>query len=375
MTLKGRRRRWRTIPIVLAIVLLAAACSSSDTDDAGATTAAPSGTEATDTTADTQAPESTEGTADPIKVGLVQIDLTHPFHVGEVEGAKEAARRYGFELIVTSGEGDVTKQINAFENLLEQGVDVISVNAIDVSAYGPAFEKAKEAGVPVVLQHSESPAVATTLGFAERATGQAVGEHAVELLIEKNGEARGQVAVLQGLLGQGLNADRTGGFTDVMDQYDTIEVVALEPTNWDPQKATEITENLLVAYPNLDLIYGLSDGLTVPAAQVVDRAGKSDQIILVSVDGSDFALEAIEAGTLASTYLYAPEYSGFWKAWVPFRIASGETFPAGVLMGGALVTTDNVAEVADLVADMKANIETFKFERPLQDIYADFAAN
>ena len=40
-----------------------------------------------------------------MKIGLVQIDLSNPFHVGEVEGAKEAARRYGFDLRVVSGEG------------------------------------------------------------------------------------------------------------------------------------------------------------------------------------------------------------------------------------------------------------------------------
>src|SRR5436190_8098739 len=53
----------------------------------------------------------------PPKISLVQIDLSNPFHLGEVDGAKEAARRAGFELIVTSGEGDVNKQIQAVENL------------------------------------------------------------------------------------------------------------------------------------------------------------------------------------------------------------------------------------------------------------------
>src|SRR5688500_10917186 len=87
---------------------------------------------------------------EPVTVGLVQIDLSHPFHLGEVEGAKEAARRCGFELKVTSGEGDVNKQIQAFENLVNEGVDVISVNMIDAAAFGPAMQTAKAAGVPVV---------------------------------------------------------------------------------------------------------------------------------------------------------------------------------------------------------------------------------
>ena len=44
-------------------------------------------------------------------IGLIQIDLSNPFHLGEVDGANEAARRAGFELVVTSGEGDVTKLV------------------------------------------------------------------------------------------------------------------------------------------------------------------------------------------------------------------------------------------------------------------------
>ena len=70
----------------------------------------------------------------PPKIGLVQIDLSNPFHLGEVDGAKEAARRAGFQLIVTSGEGDVNKQIQAVENLINQSVDAISINFIDAGA-------------------------------------------------------------------------------------------------------------------------------------------------------------------------------------------------------------------------------------------------
>jgi len=72
-----------------------------------------------------------------------------------VDGAKEAARRAGFELIVTSGEGDVNKQIQAVENLINQGVDAISVNFIDAGAFGPTMAKAKAAGIPIICLHSK----------------------------------------------------------------------------------------------------------------------------------------------------------------------------------------------------------------------------
>ena len=229
----------------------------------------------------------------------------------------------GFDLVVTSGEGDVTKQIQAMENLINDGVDAISINFIDAAAFGPTMAKAKAANIPVICLHSKIEGCAATLGFDERYTGKIVGEYAAELLKKRyNGEVKGEVANLQGLLGQGLNTDRSGGFTDVMAQYPGVKVVAQEPTNWDPTKAVSITENWMTAYPKLDLIYGNSDSLTVPAANVVERAGKQDQVLIVSVDGTEPGLEAVKSGAMESTVLLAPQYSGFWKAYFPFQVAT-----------------------------------------------------
>ena len=312
---------------------------------------------------------SADAANNPPKIGLVQIDLSNPFHLGEVDGAKEAARRAGFQLIVTSGEGDVNKQIQAVENLINQGVDAISVNFIDAGAFGPTMAKAKAAGVPIICLHSKPQGCAATLGFDERYTGKIVGEYSVELLKAKyKGEVKGKVANLQGLLGQGLNTDRSGGFTDVMAKYPGVQVVAQEPTSWDPTKAVSITENWMTAYPDLDLIYGNSDSLTVPAATVVERAGKKDQILMVSVDGTQPGLEAVRDGVLKSTVLIAPQYSGFWKAYFPYLVATKKNDKTDILIQGVLVTKDNVGPAMKLAEDQVKKMQSFPFEKPLKDI-------
>jgi ABC-type sugar transport system substrate-binding protein len=313
-------------------------------------------------------------------IGLVQIDLSNPFHIGEVNGAKEAARRFGFELKVVSGEGDVNKQIQAFENLVNQKVDAIAVNFIDVNAFGPAMAKAKAAGIPVVALHSQISGAATMLGFDERYTGNLEGDYSIKMLIKKNGSPAGTVANLQGLLGQGLNEARTGGWVDVLAKYPSIKIAAKEPTGWDPKRAVEITENWMTAYPDLDLIYGNSDSLTVPALNAVVQAGRlwdgkpgktgDGKVIMVSVDGDDFALEAIKEGKMSSTVFLGPEYSGFWKAWVPFRIAMGQKVPAEMLIKGTLITADNVSAAIKLAADLKNKLTTFPFEKSLEEIVA-----
>ena len=306
-------------------------------------------------------------------IGLIQIDLSNPFHLGEVDGAKEAARRAGFDLVVTSGEGDVTKQIQAMENLINQGVDAISINFIDAAAFGPTMAKAAAAGIPVICLRSKIDGCAATLGFDERYTGKIVGEYAAELLKARyNGEVKGEVANLQGLLGQGLNTDRSGGFTDVMAQYPGVKVVAQEPTSWDPTKAVSITENWMTAYPDLDLIYGNSDSLTVPAAGVVERAGKQDQVLLVSVDGTEPGLTAVKDGVMESTVLLAPQYSGFWKAYFPYLVATKKDDRKEVLIQGVLVTKDNVDAALKLAGDQVSAVETFPFEKPLAEIVATY---
>jgi ABC-type sugar transport system substrate-binding protein len=348
----------RIYVVLLLLVLLLSACKPKEPTEE---------VTLTEDVAETQVAEDEE-----IVIGLVQIDLSHPFHLGEVEGAKEAARRYGFDLRITSGEGDVNKQIQAFENLVNEGVDAIAVNFIDVDAFGPAMQKAANAGIPVVCLHSETEGCATVLGFDEWYTGRTVGDYAAELLKEEECWPDCQAANLQGLLGQGLNEARSGGWKEQVEAAG-VTVVASEPTDWQPEKAVAAMENWLVAYPDLDLVYGNSDGLTVPAAEAAVAAGRDD-IIFVSVDGSDFALEAVRDGLMASTFLYAPEYAGFWKAWAPYRIATGESVSDEILIKGVLVTTANVEDILKLAEDQKSDIQNFKFEKSLPELIEEYTS-
>ncbi len=331
------------------------------------------------TTLPTAAPPTAASTgqqgSQPITVGLVQIDLSNPFHLGEVEGAKEAARRNGFELKVTSGEGDVNKQIQAVENLINQKVNVISVNMIDAKAFGPTLQKAKAAGIPVVCLHSFVEGCTLMLGFDELNTGRIDGEAAVQLLTERYGTPKGEVANLQGLLGQGLNEQRTGGFIEVVTKNPDIKVDAKEPTNWDPKKAADVCETWLTAYPNLDLIYGNSDSLTIPCANVLQRAGKLNTgspkdpgIMIVSVDGTESGLKGVKDGLLKTTVMLAPQYSGYWKAWVPFRVAKGEQLGQEVLIKGVLIDQSNVDPAIQLASDQVSKIQSFPFDKPLPEI-------
>src|SRR5215207_5101796 len=310
---------------------------------------------------------------EPLRIGLVQLGTDNPFWIAQVAGGEEAARRNGFELIVTSGEGDVTKQVEAFENLVNQGVDAISINPLDASAFGPAMEQAAAADIPVVCLFSVIDGCVTVLGFEESENGRLVGQYAVQLLTEKYGEPRGNIAILLGALGQDINTNRAGGFQEVIAQYPNITVVAAESTgNWEADKAVSLTENWLTAFPDLDLIYGLSDSLTVPASNVLRRAGRDD-IMLVSYDGTEIGLSGVADGSLNSTVALLPQYNGFWNVYAAYLVANGVQMPETYFMPGAMVTTENLAGFQQLSVDLGAQLERFPFELPVSSIVDDYA--
>jgi ABC-type sugar transport system substrate-binding protein len=310
----------------------------------------------------------------PLRIGLVQLGTDNAFWIAQVAGGQEAARRNGFELIVTSGEGDVTRQVEAFENLVNQGVNAIAINPLDAQAFGPAMEAAAAANIPVVCLFSMIEGCVTVLGFEERVNGGLVAQYAVQLLTEKYGEPRGNVAILLGALGQDINTNRAGGFTDVLANYANITVVAAESTgNWEADRAVALTENWLTAYPDLDLIYGLSDSLTVPASDVLKRAARED-IMLVSYDGTEVGLAGVADGSLRSTVALLPQYNGFWNVYAAYLVASGVQFPTTYYMPGAMVTTENLAGFQQLSVDLAENIGIFPFELPVGNIVADYGA-
>ncbi len=214
----------------------------------------------------------------------------------------------------------------------------------------------------------------TTLGFEERINGALVGQYAVDLLTAKYGEPRGEIAILLGALGQDINTNRSGGFTDVIARYPNITVVAAESTgNWEADRAVALAENWLTAYPDLDLIYGLSDSLSLPAANVLTRASRDD-ILIVSYDGTDVGLAGVADGTLNSTVALLPQYNGFWNGYAAYLVATGIQFPSTYYMPGALVTTENLAGFQMLSDDLANNISVFPFELPVSNIVADYAA-
>ena len=70
--------------------------------------------------------------------------------------------------------------------------------------------------------------------------------------------------------------------------------------------------------------------------------------------------------------LLAPQYSGFWKAYFPFLVATKADDRKEVLIQGVLVTSNNVDAALKLAADQVSAMQTFPFEKPLAEIVSTY---
>jgi len=329
--------------------------------------------------ATTEPPSPDSASSGDLEIVWVEQGAGNPYWDAQHAAAEEAANRLGFSFRVVSGDLDPAVQASVVQQTVDQDPDAIMVNAIDPSAVSQAYEYAADNGVPIVNLYGLDEGATASITFDEIRTGEMMGGYVLSLLEARYGEPTGQVAVLHGILGQPAGDLRAQGFVDFMES-NGIEVVDVQPTNWQADEASATMENWLTRYPDLSLVYSLSDTLTVPAMNIAERQDRlcrndaepatlGDCVMFVSVDGI-FANEVVD-GRMFATAPYSPEWSGFKFAELAYAVASGAEFEPENVINSMLVTPENAECVVGMTTAMTDDLANFPFEGTLQEIAGD----
>jgi ribose transport system substrate-binding protein len=301
----------------------------------------------------------------------------NPYWEAQHKAAAEAGRRLGFAFKAVSGNLNPQDQANIMRQLVDQKPTVIMLNAIDPKAMGPALLYAKKKKVKVLNLYGIDGKASASVTFDEIRTGRVAAKVTLDLLKQRYGSAKGEVAVLSGILGQPASDLRAKGFTDYMKTQSGVKVDAVQPTNWAADKASAAMQDFLVKYPSLGFVYTLSDTLALPAANIADRQGKlctqqknwkanASCVGFVSADG--IFTDQVKKGKFFATQLYSPEWSGYLFAQLASNLAVGKSVPRVTKINAFLVTPKNAACSLKMINDMKRKIRTFPFGPSLQGI-------
>jgi D-allose transport system substrate-binding protein len=127
----------------------------------------------------------------------------------------------------------------------------------------------------------------------------AVGRKGGEFIVSKIGRG-GKAAIIQGTGGNVTSRMRSQGAEEAM-KAGGVNVVAIQPGDWDRVKAMDVAANIMQANPDLKAFYCANDTMALGVLQAVQNANKTSQVIVVGTDAVPGAVESVKNGGLAAT--------------------------------------------------------------------------
>lgn len=270
-------------------------------------------------------------------VGFSQSEKEdNPFRIAETASIKAEAAKLGIKLEATNAQTDLNKQISDIQDLLNKDVKLLIVAPLNSDGLEPAFQAAKDKGVPIITIDRKVTMTAckdyvSFLGsnFVEQ------GKRAADQMIEATG-GKGKVAILLGAAGNNVTDDRTKGFVDqVKAKAPDLQIVAQQSGDFARDKGQQVTEQLIQSQPDLNGIYAENDEMGIGAVNALEAAGKKpgSAVKIVSVDGTKNAVQLIVDGKYNAVIESNPRFG-------PLAFATAMAFAEGKPVGQNIVISD-----------------------------------
>jgi ribose transport system substrate-binding protein len=288
-----------------------------------------------------------------IKVGYCSPSLNAPFYVVLSKYIRKYAEGYGMQFVMTDGQDDIIKQITSMEDLVTTGLDILILNPLDHKALVPAVNAIAGKGIPVFIVDSQIDPVAkyiTSIQASNEGNGELIGEWAVKMLSDQDI----QVALISGSQGNPVGREKRLGFvrgfveTQLMTQGSTdLNIVTQGWGNWTHIGGLEAMEDILVAFPDIDLLVAENDAMGMGALKTIEEVGKSENILVVGYDGQKEAYELIKQGKFGATALNSPEALARLVVESVVKYLNGESINKIIYTPAVLITKDNVDQYYD----------------------------
>lgn len=289
---------------------------------------------------------------DRYKVGFSQMESNNPWRIAETKSFQDTAESCNWDIIVTDAAGSAAKQVADVDSMIAQGIDVLFLPPREEKPLIPAVMKAKAAGIPTFLvDRSVDPNVAVAgrdyvafLGsdFVDQ------GRRVAEWTLENFDDEQGIIVQLEGTTGSSPANDRKKGFDDVMAQHENMTIVASQSGDFARDLGRQVMETLLQAHPDVNIVYAHNDEMAIGAIQALELAGRTpgDDVLVVSIDGTRDALQAIIDGKMGVTVESSP-FFGPLACEVMQRYAAGEAIEPWVQVQDRIFTAENAADHID----------------------------
>ncbi len=296
---------------------------------------------------------------DTYTVGFAQTGSNNPWRLGETKSMQDEAAKRGYTLIATDANEDTAKQIADVDSIIAQKPDIIIFPPRETQALAPSVLKAKAAGIPVILidrdvDHSIAKPgedYITFIGsdFVDQ------GRRAAEWLTKTMG-GKANIIQLEGTTGADPAILRKKGFEDYLagnfmgtptpdGAFPDMKIIASQTGDFQRDKGRAVMQTLLQSNPDVNAVYAHNDEMAIGAIAAIKEAGKvpGKDIIIVSIDGENAAMDAIVAGELGASVESSPFFGPIAFKTMDQYIA-GEEIPAWIKVEDRFFDASNAKE-------------------------------
>ena len=124
-----------------------------------------------------------------------------------------------------------------------------------------------------------------------------------------------------------------------------MEIIASQTGNFTRDEGRKVMETLLQAHPEVTAVYAHNDEMAIGAITALEAAGRKpgEDVILVSIDGENAALDAIVEGKLGASVESSP-FFGPISHETMMKYVNGEDIPDWVVVEDRFFDINNAKE-------------------------------
>lgn len=278
------------------------------------------------------------------RIVIVTKALDSEFWQTLKKGAEDAAQQHpDVELSVLAPEREINidQQVSILEDQILKKVSALAVVPGGVAEVTPVLDKAKAAGIPVLIVDNDTPwpGKLSYIGTDNRVGGKLAGEYIARAL-----GGHGKVAIVRGILGVSSHEDRVAGFQEAIAQAPGIQVVTIQPANSERALALTVMENILTSNPDLNAVFATSDQMALGAMEGVAAQHLTGKVLVVGFDAGKEAVRAVKSGAISAVVAQYPANMGKQAVEAAIKAIHGEPIAKVIDTGTALVTKENADE-------------------------------
>jgi D-allose transport system substrate-binding protein len=254
--------------------------------------------------------------------------IGNPYWQAIKQGVTDGAQEAGISATILCPNSDQAKEehLNLCDAAISQKPKIIVLGAATTAIGLQCFRKAQKMGIRVAdidatVSVSEAKKAGVDLSFTIGADNIGIGKRAAQFVSSTVSGGSPEVLILEGVVGSPPSTDRVHGFkTELARVLPKAKIVSSTSAEWDRLRALSITTDNLIKTPGLKAVFAANDVMALGAVEAIRAAGKTNQVVVVGVDGVPDARKAILAGKMTASITQLPYLIG--KRSVQLAVAS-----------------------------------------------------